>query len=453
MNTEKFMNFMQEHILPIAVKIGEQKHLVALRNAFIGTMPVVMTGSIAVLLNAFLVDVPDQFKMTWITEKFQWLVDINNLIFQGSLAIVALLFVFSLGTNIADTYNTERLSGGLIALAAFAISIGKSMTQSFTLGTNLSTDVTNSINQVSGLNTDGNNLLVTINGLLPGSQISSKGYFTAIIIGFFASVIFCKLMNKNWTIKLPDTVPPAISKPFLAIIPGFIALYSVGVFTYIFNKVTGELLIDWVYKVLQAPLLGLSQSYIAVFLVAVLTQLFWFFGIHGANVMAPIMEGVFGVALIANMEAFQTNQPLPYLWTSVSFGAYVWYATLGLLIDIFWVSRNSHYREVAKLGIVPVLFNIGEPVMYGLPTVLNPLLCIPFILSPAIMTTVSYFATSLGLVAPVTQNVTWVMPPVLYGFFATGFDWRAIILSLLDIAIAMVIYLPFVKLANREAAK
>lgn len=453
MNTEKFMNFMQEHILPIAVKIGEQRHLVALRNAFIGTMPVVMTGSIAVLLNAFLVDVPDQFKMTWITEKFQWLVDINNLIFQGSLAIVALLFVFSLGTNIAEIYNTERLSGGLIALAAFAISIGKSMTQSFTLGTNLSTDVTNSINQVSGLNTDGNNLLVTINGLLPGSQISSKGYFTAIIIGFFASVIFCKLMNKNWTIKLPDTVPPAISKPFLAIIPGFIALYSVGVFTYIFNKVTGELLIDWVYKVLQAPLLGLSQSYIAVFLVAVLTQLFWFFGIHGANVMAPIMEGVFGVALIANMEAFQTNQPLPYLWTSVSFGAYVWYATLGLLIDIFWVSRNSHYREVAKLGIVPVLFNIGEPVMYGLPTVLNPLLCIPFILSPAIMTTVSYFATSLGLVAPVTQNVTWVMPPVLYGFFATGFDWRAIILSLLDIAIAMVIYLPFVKLANREAAK
>lgn len=450
MNTEKFMNFMQEHILPIAVKIGEQRHLVALRNAFIGTMPVVMTGSIAVLLNAFLVDVPDQFRMTWITEKFQWFVDINNLIFQGSLAIVALLFVFSLGTNIAEIYNTERLSGGLIALAAFAISIGKSMTQSFTLGTNLSTDVTNSINQVSGLNTDGNNLLVTINGLLPGSQISSKGYFTAIIIGFFASVIFCKLMNKNWTIKLPDTVPPAISKPFLAIIPGFIALYSVGVFTYIFNKVTGELLIDWVYKVLQAPLLGLSQSYVAVLLVAVLTQLFWFFGIHGANVMAPIMEGVFGVALIANMEAFQTNQPLPYLWTSVSFGAYVWYATLGLLIDIFWVSRNSHYREVAKLGIVPVLFNIGEPVMYGLPTVLNPLLCIPFILSPAIMTTVSYFATSLGLVAPVTQNVTWVMPPVLYGFFATGFDWRAIILSLLDIAIAMVIYLPFVKLANRE---
>ncbi|CAG9701747.1 PTS sugar transporter subunit IIC [Clostridium neonatale] len=450
MNSQKFMNFMQKNILPVAVKIGEQRHLVALRDAFIGTMPVVMTGSIAVLLNAFLVDVPDQFGLTWITEKFQWFVDINNLIFEGSLAIVSLLFVFSLGSNIAKSYNTERLSGGLIALAAFAISIGKSMTQSFTLDSKLSTDVTNAINKVAGLNTDGNNLLVTINGLLPGNQISSRGYFTAIIIGFFASIIFCKLMNKNWTIKLPDTVPPAIATPFLAIIPGFIALYSVGILTYIFNKVTGELLIDWVYKVLQTPLLGLSQSYLAVLLVAVLTQLFWFFGIHGGNVMAPIMEGVFGVALIANMEAFQAHQPLPYLWTSVSFGSFVWYATLGLLIAIFWQSKNSHYREVAKLGILPVMFNIGEPVMYGLPTVLNPLLFIPFLLAPAVMTTVSYFATSLGLVAPVTQNVTWVMPPVLYGFFATGFDWKAIILSLVDIFLATIIYLPFVKLADRE---
>ena len=96
------------------------------------------------------------------------------------------------------------------------------------------------------------------------------------------------------------------------------------------------------------------------------------------------------------------------------------------------------------------MFNIGEPVSYGLPTVLNPLLFIPFILAPAVMATVSYFATSLGLVAPVTQNVTWVMPPVLYGFFSTGFDWRAIILSLVDIFLAAMIYLPFIQLANRE---
>lgn len=225
-------------------------------------------------------------------------------------------------------------------------------------------------------------------------------------------------------------------------------MYAVAAITYGFNLVTGQLIIDWIYDILQTPLLGFSQNPLSIILVAFLTQLFWFFGIHGGNVMAPIMEGVFGVALLANLEAFQKGTEIPYLWTSVSYGAFVWYATLGLLIAIFWQSKNKHYREVAKLGIAPVMFNIGEPVMYGLPTVLNPLMFIPFLLAPIVLSAVAYGATALGLVAPVTQNVTWVMPPVLYGFFATGFDWRAIILSLVNLALAVIIYLPFVKLAN-----
>jgi len=298
------------------------------------------------------------------------------------------------------------------------------------------------------LNFSDGNLSVTINGLLPGNQINSRGYFTAIVIGFLAVVIYSKFMKKNWTIKLPDSVPPAISVPFTSIIPAFIAMYSVAAITYGFNLVTGQLIIDWIYDILQTPLLGFSQNPLSIILVAFLTQLFWFFGIHGGNVMAPIMEGVFGVALLANLEAFQKGTEIPYLWTSVSYGAFVWYATLGLLIAIFWQSKNKHYREVAKLGIAPVMFNIGEPVMYGLPTVLNPLMFIPFLLAPIVLSAVAYGATALGLVAPVTQNVTWVMPPVLYGFFATGFDWRAIILSLVNLALAVIIYLPFVKLAN-----
>lgn len=146
----------------------------------------------------------------------------------------------------------------------------------------------------------------------------------------------------------------------MSIIPGLVSLYVVAIVAYAFNRITGQLINDWIFKVLQTPLLGLSQSYLAVVILAVTIQLLWFFGIHGGNVMAPIMEGVFGVALLANMEAFQNNEPLPYLWTSVSFGSFVWFATVGLLIAIFWQSKNKHYREVAKLGIVPCMFNIGD---------------------------------------------------------------------------------------------
>lgn len=446
----KLMESIEKYLLPIASKISNQKFLIALRNAFIGTMPVIMTGSIALLLNAFLVDVPGQFGNTSIPETFSWIVDINNLIFKGSLAIVSLLFIFSLGVNVAKIYKTDTLSSGIVALSAFIIAISNSITKSVEL-TNADGQVLSEFFKgIKDVAVEGNNLSITVSNIIPGSQINSNGYFTAIIIGFIACVIFSKLMNKNWTIKLPDTVPPAIAKPFMSIIPGFVALYVVAIFVYAFNKITGQLLIDWIYKVLQTPLLGLSQSFIAVVLIAFLTQLFWFFGIHGGNVMAPIMEGIFGVALLANMEAFQNNQPIPYLWTSVSYGSFVWYGTLGLLIAIFWKSKNSHYKEVAKLGIAPVLFNIGEPVMYGLPTVMNPILFIPFLLSPSLMAAVSYLATSLGWVAPVTQNVTWVMPPVLYGFFSTGFDWRAIVLSLVTLAISILVYLPFVKMADKE---
>ncbi|HLQ83716.1 MAG TPA: PTS transporter subunit EIIC [Pseudogracilibacillus sp.] len=447
---EKLLNSLQEKLLPIASKISNQKFLIALRNSFIGTMPVIMAGSIAILLNAFLVDLPMEFGLTGITDSFQWLININDLIFRGSLAVVSLLFIFALGVNVAKIYDTDKLSSGLVAFSAFIISIGNSATAEFSLeNLNLSEIFAN----VEGLTVEGDILTATVEGVIPGSYINASGYFTAILIGFLSSILFSKLMLKDWTIKLPETVPPAIAQPFLSIIPGLVSLYAVAGLSYVFNLITGELIIDWIYQILQTPLLGMSQNYFAVVFVAFLTQLFWFFGLHGGNVMAPIMSGVFEVAQFANMDAYQAGQDIPYLWTSGSYGSYVWYATLGLLIAIFWQSKNSHYRQVAKLGIGPVMFNIGEPVMYGLPTVLNPIMFIPFLLSPVVLTTVAYFATSLGWVAPVTQNITWVMPPVLYGFFSTAFDWRSIILSLINLALATLIYLPFVKMANKEEIK
>ena len=395
--SEKIMNTIQNKVLPIATKIGNQRFLVALRDSFMGTMPVIMTGSVAILLNAFLVDFPMQFGYENITDYFQWLVDINNLISKGSISIVSLLFIYCLGVNIAKIYKTDTLSSGLVALSSFIISISNSMTSTYNLSNNNNIDLTTLFTDVEGITVTGNSLNVTISGLLPGTQINSNGYFTAIIIGFLSSIIFCKLMNKNWTIKLPDTVPPAIAKPFLSIIPALVSLYIIAILTFLLNRITGKILTDVIYEILQRPMLGLSQSFFVVILVAFLVQFFWFFGIHGGNVMAPIMEGVFGVALLVNLEAYQNNETIPYVWTSVSYGSFVWYATLGLLIAIFWVSKNSHYKEVAKLGIMPVLFNIGEPVMYGLPTVLNPILFIPFLLCPAVMSSVAYLVTDFKL--------------------------------------------------------
>lgn len=444
-----FVDKWQARLMPIANKIGNQKFLVALRDSFIGTMPVIMTGSFALMLNAFLSDLPGQFGWTWITSAFQWLIDINWLVFKGSIPIVVLLFLFTFGVNIARIYKTDKVSAGLVAVASYVITIGGSITKTFELASN-SQAVGKAVEKLPEFKLTGNSLAVTLNSVIPGDQISARGYFTAILIGFVSVIIFCKVMNRNWTIKLPDSVPPAIMKPFLSIIPAVIAMYVIGIATYIFNTVTGELMINWIYKVLQAPLLSMSQSFWAVLLIVFLNKIFWFFGLHGGNVLAPVMASLFGVTMLANLEAFQAGQAIPYMWTDNSFGAFVWFDAIGVAIAILWQAKNKHYREVAKLGIYPMIFNIGEPVMYGLPIVLNPIMFIPYVVTPLLMVTVSYWATAWGLVAPVTQNVTWVMPPVLYGFFATAFDWRAIVLSLINIAISTFVYLPFVKMADKQ---
>ena len=443
------MDKWQARLMPIANKVGNQKFLVALRDSFIGTMPVIMTGSFALMINAFLADLPGQFGWTWITTTFQWLIDINWLVFKGSIPIVVLLFLFTFGVNIARIYNTDKVSAGLVAVASYVITIGGSISKTFELAGD-SQAVKKAVEKLPEFKLTGNSLAVTLNGVIPGDQISARGYFTAILIGFVSVIIFCKVMNRNWTIKLPDSVPPAIMKPFLSIIPAAIAMYVVGITTYIFNTVTGDLMINWIYKVLQAPLLSMSQSFWAVLLIVFLNKIFWFFGLHGGNVLAPVMASLFGVTMLANLEAFQAGQTIPYMWTDNSFGAFVWFDAIGVAIAILWQAKNKHYREVAKLGIFPMSFNIGEPVMYGLPIVLNPIMFIPYVLTPLLMVTVSYWATAWGLVAPVTQNVTWVMPPVLYGFFATAFDWRAIVLSLINIAISTFVYLPFVKMADKQ---
>lgn len=171
----KLMDRLQKYLLPLAIKIGNLKFLVALRDAFIGTMPVVMTGSLAILFNAFLVDIPDQFNLPAITANMQWLVDINNLVFKGSLAIVTLMFVVSLGVNVAKIYQVDRLSAALVTLSSFVISLGQSMSTTFAVSADKISPLKKLLQGVDGLSVGKDGLTATISGMIPAGQITSNG--------------------------------------------------------------------------------------------------------------------------------------------------------------------------------------------------------------------------------------------------------------------------------------
>lgn len=252
---------------------------------------------------------------------------------------------------------------------------------------------------------------------------------------------------------MPDSVPPAVSKAFAAIIPGMAGLFTVSALNYLFKLATDQNLIDWISESIQAPLLKMSQGYPAVLVIVLLIHVLWFFGLHGTNIMSPVLQSIYGSAMTENINAHQLGEEIPFKWVAGSFESFVWPGgagvTLVLLISILLFSKRADYLTVGKLGIGPGIFNINEPVMFGLPVVLNPVFMIPFVLAPIATATIAYFATINGLVDPVVINVVWVMPAFLSGFLATAGDWRAIVLTAINLAVALAIWAPFVMAANK----
>ncbi|WEG72593.1 PTS sugar transporter subunit IIC [Vagococcus intermedius] len=448
------MNWLEKYIIPVATKIGNQKHLIALRDAFIGTMPATMAGSIAVLLNAFLRDFPTNWGWTGVVKAMEPIVAVNGFIYTGSLAIVAVIFSISLGYNLAKAYHVDPLAGAVVSIAAFIMGLTQTAETSLTLSQKLPANVISLIEEAGGTVTDGTTIGAKAWGFFNfGTHMGGSGLFTAIIFGFISVIIFSKLMKANITIKMPDSVPPAVSKAFAAIIPACVALYTAGIINYGFATLTGMPMIDWITDTIQQPLLHLSQGFGSVVLVVFLIHLLWFFGIHGDNVMAPVLSTIWGNAMNQNMNAFQSGAEIPYKWVSGTFNAFVWPggsgATLMLVAAILVFSKRADQLTVAKLSLAPGLFNINEPVMFGMPIVLNPLYMIPVILVPCVTAGITYFATMTDLVKPVVVSVIWVMPPIINGFLATGGDWHSIILSIVNLFVGFLLWTPFVLAANK----
>ena len=432
---EGFTDWMEEHFVPVAAKIGSNKFLVAIRDAFVAIMPITMTGAIATLLNVFFRDLPNSY---WpdlhIAENMSWLISINGNVWWATLAMLSLAFVFALGYQVAKTYKTDALAGGLVAFASYIA-------------------VTPQVATIAEAGPNGADAVGW--GFLNYNYLDAKGLFTALIIGLISSIIYSKLMNnKKMTIKMPDSVPPAVSRTFASIIPGIIAIYVCGIAAWATSEMTGGLAIgDVVLKYVQMPFLGLSQGLGAVLIIVLAVQLLWFFGLHGTNVLGAVLDGTYLTALTMNDSLYQAGQPMEYLWTRGTFDAFVWMGgagcTIAFVIAILIFSKRADSRAVAKMSAPMAVFNINEPVVFGMPVVLNPIYFIPWLLVPCVLTIVSYLVIAAGWVPYVHVVVPWVVPPILYAFLATGGSIAAAILALVNLVIAVAIWSVFVIMANR----
>ncbi len=410
-----------QKFIEIAGRIGSQRHLVAIRDGFVAIMPLVIIGSLAILVNNFPPFGNFEF-VTWMNSIFgdgNWQ-QVGGSIWNGTFAVLGLLVSFTIAYNLAKSYQVDRLSAALISSASYIMLVP--VTADFGLNMN---------------------------------WLGTQGLFVGIIVALLTTELFRLLVtNEKLTIKMPEGVPSGVTKSFRALVPTMIILILVGLCQALLMVLAETSIFEVIFTAIQKPIQGLSDSLPAALIVALLNHILWFFGLHGTNIIGSIIEPIYIPLVEENLSLFQTGvsaYDVPNIVTKPFLDAFVFMGgsgtTIALLIAIFMVVRNQQkhpYREVAKVSAPASLFNINEPVIFGLPIVLNPIMLIPFVLVPVILTIITYFAMYTGMVPKTVALLPWTTPPILSGYLVTGGSWRGVALQLFNIAIGIIIYIPFI---------
>ncbi|AWP36022.1 PTS cellobiose transporter subunit IIC [Heyndrickxia coagulans] len=403
---------MLEKIEAIAGAIGSQRHLRALRDGILLSMPLIIIGSFFLILG----NLPINGYTDWLA-KIE-LAPVFNKIVNGSFGLMAIIAVFGIARSLADHYEVDGVSAGVVALASFVI-------------------VTPDVVAKTGSG-------------IPYAFVGSGGLFVAILIGLISAEVFRFFVQKNFTIKMPEGVPVAVEKSFAALIPGFMVIL-VWSLVYLLLGLAG---VDNIHTLLTGilgkPLGALGSSLWGTLIIIALNSLFWFVGIHGANTINPVIQPIWLQNTDANRIAFQAGHALPHIVTNEFMMNFVWMGgggtTIGLVICLWLFARSKNNKAMGSLSVAPGVFNINEPVLFGLPVVLNFKLLIPFVLTPMITAVITYFSMATGLVAkPAGIVVPWTMPPVISGYLATGGKISGAVIQLITLALSVGIYYPFVR--------
>lgn len=408
----KFFNWLEKYLLPPMTKLSEQRHLKAIRDGIVSTIPLIIIGSFFLVIA-----VPPNDWLKQLVAPY-----VNQIMFpyRLSMGIMALYASFGIAYNLAKSYKLDPLSGGSLGLAAFLL-------------TNVP------------LNIDPNGWMLSL------SSLGGSGMFTAIIMSIFAVEIFRVCKEKNLTIKMPKEVPISVANSFAALIPAAFIIVPIWIIRDLLNFDIQKFVLS-----IFTPLVTAGNSLPGILVPILLITLLWGCGIHGDSVVGTVARPIWLAMLDANVTAQAAGQPIPNIAPEPFFQWFVWIggsgATIGLVI-LMLGSKSRYLKDIARASLIPGICNINEPVIFGAPIMLNPLLIIPFVLGPLICGCVSYFAMTLNLVSKPVILAPWTLPAPIGAYLATGGDWRAIILVLINIAIVTALYFPFLKAYEKKLIK
>ncbi|MCD7806348.1 MAG: PTS transporter subunit EIIC [Lachnospiraceae bacterium] len=419
---EKFQAAMEKTLIPVANKLSANKVLRAISSGFSALLPIIMVGAIASLLSGLNIEAYQNL-ITSIGLK-----TVVSYVSTYTTNMIALYAVFSIARAMADQLECKAHSilVGLIALFLFLLSIPTGVGSGDT----------------------------AVSAAISTSYFGSAGLFTAMLIGIIVPYIYNIFVKKNIVIKMPDGVPPQIANGFSAIIPTACLTVIFVVIRQLCALTSFETLNGLIYGILKAPLSNLSQSPITFLVLLLLCNLLWFFGIHGGMVTMSFLSMLYLQPAMENLEALAAGTALPNMLTNT------WWFCLaqlggsggiiGLAFCMLLFAKSERYKALGKLAILPAICSISEPIVFGLPLVLNVLMLAPMLLSPLCCFGLSYLATSIGIIPYLNGiQLSTGTPVILSGFLAGGI--RVAIWQVVLICVQFAIYFPFFRIVDKQA--
>lgn len=429
---EKMNSFLDRTLVPLATKLNNQRHVAAVRDAFMLIFPLTIASSIVILVNNLLFShdsfIVQLFGLSKIFPNLDTAQKVLTPVANGTINIMSIFITFLVAQILAKHFKADDTLVGLTSIAVFMILYP------------------------SPFSTNDMNVLST-------QYLGAQGLFVAIIVGCLVGEFLSKLFQfKKLQIKMPDMVPPAVSRSFSGMLPIVIVVAVAAIFSFLISMVAPGGINELIYKSLQAPLRDLGGNVFGVLILAFLQTLLFSVGIHGPNTLNAVRSAIFTEQDLANLEFINNGGSLwdvPYKETwgvlndmFANMGGTG--MTLGLIIAIFIASKRADQREVAKMSLVPGIFQINEPMIFGLPIVLNPILIIPFIITPMANILVGYFATVVFKIMPTPAiGVPWTTPGIINLFLGTGGNIMGAVVGVVCLAVSVLIYLPFVIASNR----
>ena len=419
---QKIIDWLEKKVYPLAVFFQENKYLASIQYGIMLAIPLLLVGAFACIISDF----PSTAYQDFMSNLFGadtwagWNWDVLN---PATMGLTALIAMIGTANELGKRNNVAPLPGVAICIMVFII------------------------------------LTPSVDGNISLNSFSARTLFLSLILAIVNVSIYTQCLKHHLTIKMPDAVPAFISEQFTALIPAIFSAILALVIRYIFAATAWGDIASFMYGVLQAPLTKVGTSFAGTMLMTLLNTVLWFFGIHGSNVVESIMDPIWYAARDANFQIYSQNAlaARPYITTIDFTNMITWLTgtgiTLPLVIEMLFMCKSERLKTVGKGALLPGIFNVNEPVIFGLPLVMNPVMLIPFAIVPVVVTALAYWSMALGIVpTPTGVPVPWTLPFFLGGWMMTG-SWKGGMLQIVCLLVSGLIYYPFIKTLDNEYYK